>query len=471
MKKLFRIPVVALMIITFSCMSTEEVIITKVYVEDEGRSVRFDTKQKSGNLLLRDSGSVFSVLCGTEDNKWIVIEKAPSSPGEGRVQTEQLLFYLPENRWIDIEAFNPALSAHGLLIDTIDGAESLMVYLKGSSQPMYIPLSEFLKQPLSVQEPGPVAAGKEETVENAAHGNLITIPLGTEENSVGQGMVELMMEEGRYVYAIPSYAAHNGRLYIVDAMNSRVMVYDYQGNYIKKTEYLKTNSGSKTIFMRDIAVDNEFIYLLSDESDNKVYVIDAETEDVVTILDGTDTGPGRFGAPFMIETDKQGNLLVVDTHDNTLYTYKKNKTAFSLLKSEQYTGTGQLAAGSNGVVYEVITSGNSYEVTASDGRRIAKFTGNLEVAAANVIATDNEGNIYIRKAEGNPQAQSGDDVYIEIVSPEGALIGSFNVRSWPGGPMTRYYVTDKEGAVFEAWFELGEYEPDPPPGFVVRRVK
>ena len=90
--------------LTSSCKNKNVSIITRVYVDNKNQSVvLFDTKQKVGNILLSDTNYVYWVMDTIQNNKLVVIERAASRISEGsRVETEDLLFYVPEKKEIQL---------------------------------------------------------------------------------------------------------------------------------------------------------------------------------------------------------------------------------------------------------------------------------------------------------------------------------------------------------------------------------
>jgi hypothetical protein len=96
------------LMLTCSCNNKNANIITKVYVDDKNQNVvLFDNKQKEGNILLNDSNYVYWVIDTIQNNEWVVIERAPSKVGEGRVETENILYYVPGKKEIHL-TFSPS---------------------------------------------------------------------------------------------------------------------------------------------------------------------------------------------------------------------------------------------------------------------------------------------------------------------------------------------------------------------------
>jgi hypothetical protein len=113
--------------------SKDRGIISKVYVNEKNQSVvLFDTKQKTGNILLCDSNYVYTVMDTIQDNEWVLIERAPAMVGEGRVETEEMVFYVPEIKEIP-------LPVSPLAFERRNG----IAYLLGHDDKIY-PLSDLL---------------------------------------------------------------------------------------------------------------------------------------------------------------------------------------------------------------------------------------------------------------------------------------------------------------------------------------
>jgi len=92
-----------MLIFISSCNNKNVTIITQVYVDAKNQShVLFDTKQKKENILLSDSNYVYWVMDTIQNNEWVVIERAASKGGEGRVETEDILYYVPGKKEIPL---------------------------------------------------------------------------------------------------------------------------------------------------------------------------------------------------------------------------------------------------------------------------------------------------------------------------------------------------------------------------------
>jgi hypothetical protein len=92
------------------------------------------------------------------------------------------------------------------------------------------------------------------------------------------------------------------------------------------------------------------------------------------------------------------------------------------------------------------------------------------VGAAEVLATDRAGNIYVKVTEEEPGAQFWGPVTIRVVSPGGELLKSVNVGLWTNGPMERNLVVDRNGILFESTFDgMPDDEEWPPTQLIIKR--
>jgi hypothetical protein len=439
--------------------------ITKVYEGDEGRSVFFDTKQKSENLLLKDNNSHFNILFKTDNNYWIIVEKTPLFVGEGRVETESILLYLPDTKEINIESYDPSLSNLGIRLEKKDGIECLVTSRKGENEDIFIPLTDLLKGPAPVKQV--TADEKKEPVNEPVP--VISLKFGKEDNQLGQGLTEKRLEGGKSIDAVPSFTVFNKQLYIVDAINFRVLVYNYSGEFIRKISYQQNNTKGDPVVIKDIAVDNDFVYLFS-FYEAAIYVVDAKTEDVITIITGSETANKKFNSVYAIYLNKDESLIIPD---DSLYIYKRNNLDFNLLKTIRYKGSNQFVYDQDGDSITVEADGKNYSVYRSDGGLIGKYEFSHNTGGARIIGTDEKNNIYIRTEESQVAgAQNSDASYVKVITPGGEIKSDFPVDTWPGGAMTRYIVVDNDGLVFVASFDFtGAASPDDPPtGFIIKRL-
>ena len=479
MKKMPIILFVVTAIFLVSCGGggqSEEAMISKVYANEEGHAILYDTPLRTGNVVVSDEKSQFWLLSTTTDNSWAIIGKAPSEVGEGRIETEQLLYYLPESRLIDFGSLNPPLTVFEMSFESIDGVETLVAVTGGDYENVNIPLAGLLRGELpgntaAVADGGSQLSSEAAGALTATAGNeatVVELKLGTGDNEIGQGGVERQTEGGRFIYAIPSFAASDNSLYIIDAINFRILVSDYAGTITRNISYPQALPGRSTLVARDIALDNEYIYLLS-VYENAVYVIDKATEDIATIIEGTGASGKKFGDLRSVQTDHAGSILLFDANDNTVYSFRRNKADFSLVKTTPYKQPGQLVPAADATIYAAEPADKGFRLI-SDGGLSVTVACKHPVGAAEVLATDIAGNIYVKVTEEESGAQFWGPVTVRVVSPEGVLIRTSTIRLWTNGPMERNLVVDKSGILFESAFDgMPDDEDWPATKLVIKR--
>ncbi len=445
----------------------------RIYESEDRHSIFYDTEKESGLVLVSSEDWVFTVLLESSTREWIIAERAPALPGKGRIETEHLLFNVSEQLLIDIEAFNNELTSYGMYFADIDGNDFLVAMNIETQEDVFIPVTGLPK------EAGNWAAGSGEAGEpffNAdvsinqvsreednelPAGELTVQPdemitlvfeLGEDEYHLGQGTMEMWLEGGRLIYAVPSFKVYGGLLYLIDAINFRVMVYDLTGDLLRIVSYPRVNEAGNTNVIRDIAVDDNFMYLLS-FYDIAVYIIDILTGDVVTVIDGSDTPAGRFGDIRQVQLDFNGNLILADLFDNNLYHYTVDATSFNLLFAGDYVHAGQLVPAPCGTVYRAETTANGFEVFAGNDSPAIVVECDDPVENAVVDGTCVNENIYVRVVK-DAMSQYGDDEVLYVLSPTGDITEIVEVAGWTGGgPMQRNMVITSEGEVFEAYFQ------------------
>jgi DNA-binding beta-propeller fold protein YncE len=108
----------------------------------------------------------------------------------------------------------------------------------------------------------------------------------------------------------------DGLLYVCDRTSDRIQVFDRAGNY--KSEVLiapETGSQGSTWdldFSRDAA--QKYIYL-ADGQNQRVYIIDRASMEVLTQFGGGGRQPGLWFAPHSLATDSKGNIYTTETYE------------------------------------------------------------------------------------------------------------------------------------------------------------
>lgn len=508
--RLIVVMTAAIVMVAASCGSGEPPLPERVYVSDDGHAILFDTEKEDSVVLTGCSDYVFAVFYESSTREWIIAERAPAIAGPGRVETEHLLFNVPRRLLVDVTGYDGELSGYGIFFKMDEGMEVLVALNSETWEEVTIPLEEllstdgdYIRPAMAGEDVASPAAGRVTDPADRHHDDMphdfggvtgspegrcellfeLVIELGEDDEQIGQGVTEKWLEMGRLIYAAPSFAVHDGILYLVDAINFRVMVYDIPagGELLHYMYYPDNNREGSIMVMRDIAVDDRFIYLLS-VYDYAVYVFDAVSHSLVNIIDGSGTPAGTFGDLRSVNVDHHGNLIIFDAYDNMLYTYSEGQQvpaasdasvkepAFVFSRAVPIEHGGQLVAGPDGTVFRAMPTVNGFEVSKEDGVTVGVFETVNMAENAVVAGTCINGNIYVRVAE-NGMSQYGGTVFLYVISSGGKMLRKCELEGWTGGPMQRNLVVTLEGEVWEALFDGDSGDPDKPPASIaVRRI-
>ena len=465
-----------LLLLAYSCKNKSEVVITRVYEGDNGRAIYFDTKEKVGNLLISNSQFIYGIMDKTENNTWIIVEQSPFSAGPGRVETELQLFNIPELRQVD-----PSYSLYGSCFEKKDGKDCLVIYPGDGTEEIIVPLADLLEKAKSVSPEKPETISepekeiRQETAEKSVSATeletVVQLKLGTGEVEIGLGK---QPDDGKLIYSVPAFAVFENQIFVVDATNFRVLVFDYSGNFVRIISYPEKTEDGSANDVRDICVDKGVLYLSSSYANRYVvYVIDSDTEDIIEIITGSDTHNKKFESIDIITLDNLKNLLIPDTGDNSLYVYAKGEGGMKLIRTIPYTGRDQLAPDTEGNVFSINTDGNEVTVFDAQGNSLTGFTYNTPAGNSKIIDIDDNNVIYVQTFESqSPDSQFDEGSYIKVIQQDGTFLNEYPVPAWPGGGIAKYIVVDAQGTIFVAEYNFSgtESQDDPPTGFLIRRL-
>ncbi len=109
--------------------------------------------------------------------------------------------------------------------------------------------------------------------------------------------------------------SNDGLLYVCDRANDRVQVFKPDGAFVKETFIAKNTLGDGSAW--DIAFSKDpqqkYIYL-ADGSNEKVYIIQRESMEILTSFGDGGRQPGEFYAVHSIATDSKGNIFTTETY-------------------------------------------------------------------------------------------------------------------------------------------------------------
>lgn len=110
--------------------------------------------------------------------------------------------------------------------------------------------------------------------------------------------------------------SNDGLVYVCDRPNNRIQVFTTAGKFVKEARIAPATRGDGAVwdiaFSKDAA--QRFLYL-ADGKNERVYVIDRQSLEVLTAFGGGGRQPGQFFAVHSIATDSKGNIFTTETYE------------------------------------------------------------------------------------------------------------------------------------------------------------
>src|SRR5260221_989844 len=107
----------------------------------------------------------------------------------------------------------------------------------------------------------------------------------------------------------------DGFVYVCDRVNDRIQVFTPDGKFVKEAWVSKRTLGDGSTW--DIAFSNDpqqkYIYL-ADGHDEKVWILDRQSLEILTSFGDGGKQPGQFYAVHSIATDSKGNIYTTETY-------------------------------------------------------------------------------------------------------------------------------------------------------------
>jgi DNA-binding beta-propeller fold protein YncE len=108
----------------------------------------------------------------------------------------------------------------------------------------------------------------------------------------------------------------DGLVYVCDRPNDRIQVFRKNGTFVKEKIIAPLTRGDGSVW--DIAFSRDpqqkYIYL-ADGKNEKVYVMDRQSLDILTSFGDGGRQPGQFFAVHSIATDSKGNIFTTETYE------------------------------------------------------------------------------------------------------------------------------------------------------------
>ncbi len=109
--------------------------------------------------------------------------------------------------------------------------------------------------------------------------------------------------------------SNDGLLYVCDRANDRLQVFKRDGTFVKEAFIAKRTLGDGSVWDIAFSKDPQQKYLyLADGANEKVYIIQRDTLEVLTSFGDGGRQPGQFYAVHSIATDSKGNIYTTETY-------------------------------------------------------------------------------------------------------------------------------------------------------------
>ena len=108
----------------------------------------------------------------------------------------------------------------------------------------------------------------------------------------------------------------DGLVYVCDRPNDRIQVFKKDGSFVKEVRIAPATRGDGSVwditFSRDAA---QKYLLLADGKNEKIYVMDRQSLEILTSFGDGGRQPGQFFAVHSIATDSKGNVYTTETYE------------------------------------------------------------------------------------------------------------------------------------------------------------
>jgi len=108
----------------------------------------------------------------------------------------------------------------------------------------------------------------------------------------------------------------DGLLYVCDRSNDRIQVFKKDGTFVKEKFVANRTLGDGSVWDIAFSKDPQQKYLyLADGANEKVYIIDRASLEILTSFGDGGRQPGQFYAVHSIATDSKGNIYTTETYE------------------------------------------------------------------------------------------------------------------------------------------------------------
>lgn len=110
--------------------------------------------------------------------------------------------------------------------------------------------------------------------------------------------------------------SNDGLVYVCDRPNDRIQVFKPDGTFVKEVFIAPKTLGDGSVWDIAFSKDPQQRYLyVADGKNEKVYIIQRDTMEILTSFGGGGRQPGQFFAVHSIATDSKGNIYTTETYE------------------------------------------------------------------------------------------------------------------------------------------------------------
>jgi DNA-binding beta-propeller fold protein YncE len=109
---------------------------------------------------------------------------------------------------------------------------------------------------------------------------------------------------------------NDGLVYFCDRVNDRIQVFTKAGKFVKEQRVFPRTRGDGSVWDIAFSRDPQQKYIfLADGRNERVYVMDRQSLEILTMFGDGGRQPGQFFAVHSIATDSKGNIYTTETYE------------------------------------------------------------------------------------------------------------------------------------------------------------
>jgi DNA-binding beta-propeller fold protein YncE len=110
--------------------------------------------------------------------------------------------------------------------------------------------------------------------------------------------------------------SNDNLVYVCDRVNDRIQVFQKDGTFVKEAWVSKNTLGDGSVWDIAFSTDPQQKYIyLADGHDEKVWILDRQSLEILTSFGDGGRQPGQFYAVHSIAVDSKGNIYTTETYD------------------------------------------------------------------------------------------------------------------------------------------------------------